>query len=313
MGNVYAFPSFGFGESLGLRVGGGWGLGNMLFPVARCVVFARRLGLKVISPTWTSIRLGPILRNEKDKRFYSGLFKDELGISGLRKALILNAAQFLPESEEAVREALRKNEARPRVVVFKGMEGWFSAFLEEHEFVRSELLRIVRPEQLARLEGFTGEGIGVHVRLGDFLQAPEPGSGPLLANRRTPMSWYVETIAKVRRFLGRDVKVFLFSDGRDEELSELLALPEVRRVHFGSAISDILALSRCRLLMVSGGSSFGMWAGYLGRGPGVWYPSHHAKKIYPDEGLFWDGLGAGEELPALLKANLEKSFLARTT
>src|SRR5262249_28756870 len=63
MSNVFAFPSVGRG-----------GLGNMLFPWARAEVFRKRHGVPMLAPQWTQFKIGPLLRGERDKRYYTGLF-----------------------------------------------------------------------------------------------------------------------------------------------------------------------------------------------------------------------------------------------
>ena len=103
----YTFASLGILESIGFRLGGA-GLGNLLFPWARSLVYAKNNHSICISPTWRALKLGPLFRNEKDKRFYSDLFIDS-GISGLQKFYLLNFSN--------------------NVKIFKGMDGLFTEFL----------------------------------------------------------------------------------------------------------------------------------------------------------------------------------------
>ena len=46
-------------------------------------------------------------------------------------------------------------------------------------------------------------------------------------------------------------------------------------------MADLLALSRSELLIASG-STFSMWASYLGRMPVIWYPGRLKQKLYFD-------------------------------
>ena len=62
----YTFASLGRLESLGIRLGGA-GLGNILFPWASSVVYAKEHNLSRIQTTWSSVKLGPFVRKEKDK------------------------------------------------------------------------------------------------------------------------------------------------------------------------------------------------------------------------------------------------------
>ena len=87
--HIYIYPKLSEPDMNLFRLGGA-GLGNILFTYARAVVYAaKNERIKIIWPTWPSIKLGPILRNEKDKRFYADLFKNNSGyISGLKKIVL---------------------------------------------------------------------------------------------------------------------------------------------------------------------------------------------------------------------------------
>ena len=82
-GEILKFESFGF------RLGGA-GLGNILFPWANAVVYAKKNNLERIQTTWVNLKFGTFLRKEKDKRMYLNLFTRNDGIMGIRKTLLLN-------------------------------------------------------------------------------------------------------------------------------------------------------------------------------------------------------------------------------
>ena len=71
----YTFVSLGRFESIGLRFGGA-GLGNILFPWARALVYTKKYNLTRIKTTWFNLKIGPFLRLERDKRVYSDLFNE---------------------------------------------------------------------------------------------------------------------------------------------------------------------------------------------------------------------------------------------
>ena len=85
----YVFASLGKLESLGIRIGGA-GLGNMLFTWAKSIVYAKNNNLIFIPPTWNSLKIGPMLRGEFDKRFYNNLFKNDPSFSVFKKFWVLN-------------------------------------------------------------------------------------------------------------------------------------------------------------------------------------------------------------------------------
>jgi len=108
-------------------------------------------------------------------------------------------------------------------------------------------------------------------------------------NSVLPLEWYIGALKAVRTRAGRDVPAQVFSDGSDEELAGLLALPAVRRMDYGSGLGDMLGLSRSRLLIASG-STFSMWGSYLGQVPAIWHPQkllQHVLIEHPEREIEW--------------------------
>ena len=138
---------------------------------------------------------------------------------------------------------------------------------------------MVRPQHRSGLS-FGETSIAVHVRLGDFAAAPQSPFATAAVNVRQPLAWYSRAIELIRDALG-NVPAFVFSDGSDQEVAELLAMPSTTRAHFGSSIADLLAMSRAGALVASG-STFSMWASYLGRMPVIWHTGQHRQQLYLD-------------------------------
>ena len=99
------------------------GLGNILFTYARPVVYTKKHeNAKLIWPTWLSLKEGPILRREKDKRLYFDLFRNKSGyIDGIKKTHLLLTKRKIKE-----KDALAKLGFDEKVVVFEGMDGCLS-------------------------------------------------------------------------------------------------------------------------------------------------------------------------------------------
>ncbi len=266
----------------------GPGLGNLLFPWARAVVVARKCSLVQIAPTWTQLNLGPLFRREADKRTYCNLFRSGGQINGLAKAYLLLTRPWIAEVEFYSGRKL----GTENVVVFEGMNGLFQPILRDHRLVRAELLRITRDTHKRGLECTFWGSISVHVRLGDFVPPTPTSTG----NARTPLSWYVALIKQVRNRLASFMPVWVFSDGSDEELRQILELPNTRRAGFGSSIADIFALSRANLLIASG-SSFSMWASYLGRMPVIWPAGRLRQRLYYECPQAEAEYSEGQEIP----------------
>jgi len=297
--NTFVFAKLSYFDSLGLRLGGP-GLGNLLFPWARSVVFANKYNIKRINTTWPTLKIGPILRGEKDKRFYSDLFIENQNIGGIKKFLLLNFSKHIEESNK---ESIfnKTNFYLPRVVIFKGMEGLFKPILNERDIVSKELLNIVAPIHKQKILNHNKKAINVHIRMGDFANPP---SEEFLRkghwNYRLPLKWYISIINKIRKSINYDMPVNVFSDGKDDELKEILQLPNVKRCYYGSAISDMLALSK-GVVLIASASTFSQWASYLGQIPTIWYPGVHRHKLFINKDIFEGEIDYNDQIPLILK------------
>lgn len=281
----YVYPKLS-AHDLGVVRLGGAGLGNILFAWARAAVFARENDCRMIWPTWPSIKMGPWLRREPDKRFYGDLFLNRQGaIGGFRKLRLLFSCSRLSEEQK---ENIRLEDET--IVEFTGFEGCFESLLYEYRYVYDLITSNLREKNRAPLEEAFGQeaarSAGIHIRLGDFGRVAEAEVRNGRHDSALPMQWYVQIIEEIRRYAGEDLPFCVFSDGTEEELEPVLSLPGVKRISFGTSIADILALSRFPLLVASG-SSFSMWARYLGRANCICYVNQRKEKILtPEEDRF---------------------------
>lgn len=272
----YCYPDLGGKDLLFARLAGP-GLGNMLFPWARAVVASDRQGYKLIEPTWPQVKIGPMLRRERDSRSYAGLFNHAEGALngiGRLKALL---------THRKIHEGNLTSAQNGDVVVFSGMKGFFEPILADHQLVATRLQAIARKEHCDGMAWDFSSSISVHVRLGDFaVAATDQTITSGKSNTRLPLEWYRYVVEGIREVRGKEVRIFLFSDGSDEELRPLLDLDNCQRVSFGSALGDLLAMSQSECLVASG-STFSMWASYLGRMPVFWCTGQRRNRLYPQE------------------------------
>lgn len=256
----------------------GPGLGNLLFPWARSVVLARQLGLRQIAPTWPQFKPGPLLRGERDARHYQGLFTpDPQAFTGLPKLRCLLSARRIPEAQA-------RHARDGELVECTGMASLFEPIAAHHGEVREALLRITRAPHLSGLQHDFRGSVSLHVRLGDFstpANAQALQSAPV--NTRLPLAWYVDILRDLRARHGQHLRAHVFSDGSDEELAPLLQEHNCGRIGFGSALADLWAMSHADILVASG-STFSMWASFLGRMPVIWYPGQLRQKLYGSSG-----------------------------
>lgn len=221
-----------------------------MFVAARAWVEACKNGGQYIEPTWRKFSIGPWLRRERDKRVYNRLFKS-VGISGLRKLAIIKFSKDMS--------------------IHEGLGKYFTDFNCEVPLVLDLIRRLTDENVIAAvpLEKEMGCCVGLHIRLGDYL--PE---------LRVSIDWYKGVIMRITE-LNKEQKFLIFSDGTDEELAELLALPNVERVFYGNAFADMIGLSRCKLVVASD-STFSAWSAFIGQKP-VIFSKRHFPKVYADD------------------------------
>ncbi len=306
---IYAFPRLSTTDLLFVRLGGN-GLGNLMLTWARCLSEAEREGWQMVWPTWQSFKPKNWRVNPYDHRTYSDLFKPTTRyVSGWRKPWCLARYRRISETEAA------KGPVPPgSVVEFRGMEGFFSPFVKDHELVYTELRRMAQPTHQVAFSEPNPAPVGIHVRRGDFIARGDEEEIRTSHNSLLPLDWYISALQAVRKAAGSDVPAFVFSDGTAEELEELLALPNVSRVDYGSGLGDMFGLSRSRLLIASG-STFSMWGSYLGQVPTVWHPGKLLQNLlirHPDHEFEW---APGQAMPAwvngLLSGNTSQAPASR--
>lgn len=301
--NVYVFSKLSKLDCMGVRLGGA-GLGNILFPWARAVIYAEKNNLLKINTTWRSLKVGPLLRGELDTRGYSDLFDDN-NISGIKKFILLVFGKRILEkySEGSILEGNRW----PILVIFTGMKNQMQDILHDSQIVKKELINITRKKNLEEIEVFDGKGISIHIRMGDFYTpASEDEIRAGKTNCRLPIEWYISVIEKIRTNVGHDVQVNVFSDGTDDELRKIMLLKNIKRHYYGSAIADMLALSKSEVLIVSN-STFSLWASYLGRMPTIWFPGTLREKLYDNE-IFEGEIDYTDDIPKKLLDYFQSHF-----
>ena len=294
---AYIYPKFSKNELIGVRLGGA-GLGNLLFTWSRAIAASERHNSKLIWPTWPSIKIGPWLRHEKDKRTYIGLFSNNSDMcGGIRKYIKLCFGKKIHTKnlDEIKWDSLGEND----VVIYEDFNlapGEFQMNFNGTREYRDKIADIIYSNLGKKgkkaLAFDASKAICVHVRLGDFAKttaAIDTGKN----NMRIQINWYVSVVNKLREAAGWTVPVFVFSDGTDEELNELLSLPELQRITFGNSIGDIVGLSRSPI-MISSGSSFSLWARFLGNCSSISYPNQIKDRVHTGEG-FEIELGLNDE------------------
>ena len=224
----------------------------------------------MISPIWWQIDVFRLWQRCRDTRFYTGLFlTPSNAVTGFKRLSLLSRLPRVSEDQRSLSSSNTDNDGL--VIEFTGNGDYFGSLLQEHDIVRNELLALTREEHKSGLAFNFRKSISVHVRLGDFSPANESEVFTSGYNRRIYLNWYAEAVSALRCSVGADWPVYIFSDGTDNELRPLLSIHGARRITFGSALADLWALSHAQVLVASG-STFSMWAAYLGQIPSIWCP-----------------------------------------
>jgi len=244
----YVYPKFDGIDLYFFRLGG-CGLGNLLYPFFRALVYAKKENLEIISPTFPSIKIGPYLRMESQKRNYKYTFKES--INGIRKLWLIIFSN--------------------KIVIFKSFGDGFNSLYGYEDFLKEKFKSLTRVDFD---EKKYQNSICCHIRLGDFKKSINEEFGN---NTRLPIKWYKDVIKQIRKE-DKDLKVFLFSDGNDNELKELLELGNIKNETSSNPVEDILKLSSSKYLIGSY-SSFSFWGAFFSKGSCIW----HEKVFNTDE------------------------------
>jgi hypothetical protein len=261
------------------------GLGNLLFPWARCEIFRTRHQIPMLAPQWTQPKIGPMLRRERDMRYYTGLFSQKDYIGGLRKWWLLSHAQRIPETQaEAFMARSASEKVKKSLLVFEEMEGMFDPLAGHRDLIHNRLRAILRPAILKRITPLaSGPVIGLHVRHGDKVVLESAERKRANFRYRIHDDWYLTTIAQVRKLVGKDIPVVVFTDAKPGEITGLQDVPNVTMAENNPSIVDILRLSLASVMIGTSTSTFGMWSAFLTGIPSIWYPAEHTFTLTPDK------------------------------
>lgn len=230
----------------------------------------------MIAPQWWQYDVFALWQRNRRSRCYFGMLNQPKdAIRGFERLFRL---ALLPHVEEPAWPGLQVSETGgSKIVDFYGIGNYFENLVHHRDYVRAELLAMVRQSHLGRTDVDFKNSIMVNVRLGDFT-APAvncPGS----YNQRTAIEWYTGAVQELRGTFGTDWPVYIVSDGTDDELRALLRLENTHRLKVEN-LAGLLTLSRAHVLVASG-STYSMWASFLGHMPVLWPPGQRRQRLYP--------------------------------
>ena len=244
---------------LGLLRSPGPGLGNLLLPIARAFGARRRHGGTLVYPTFRQLKIGTILRWERDFRTYGDLFR---GRAGREWGDWIRAGMCKKVPEDQLDMALARD--RAMTVTYTGLGRQFHQIMDEAAPFAEWL------DGTARYQGLIQDSydIAVHIRLGDFfVDRPDGVKG---SGYRQSYDWYRDAVALARDILGEaNPRVMLFTDEDPNQVAGELGLDAVELDPGQNAVTAIRNLSKARLIVTSR-SSFSMWGVFLGGAQAIW-------------------------------------------
>lgn len=257
------------------------GLGARLLPWARCRIFSRINKIPMLSPVWFQLRIGPLLRRESDLQWYHNLFiKKKTDIAGMKRLWLQYTVAKEPEPE--IYEFSQRTEpAKDTIVVFEGPGDFFNKLNGWDQFLHEEIRIITRECWLKKVDKVKEVPIGINIRRAGFKEPESEEDFFIKGSLKTPMRWFIKSLETIRKELGFRARAFVCSDAGEKELQDILNLKDVFLFRGGSAVSDLLLLSRAKVLIASGGSNFSAWASFLGQTPTI---------IHPGQSLGWFNL-----------------------
>jgi hypothetical protein len=252
-----------------IRIGGA-GIGNCLYAYFHAVVMAKEVNSRIIAPTWSSVRIGPLLRRELSLRRYGRMFRahpDE--ITGIMKVALL-----IWSWRKSARVRVRVGQHAPDagagdLTIVEASDFTFVGLHPHRSMIRRRLLDILTLTPPTTPTWGSADYAAAHIRLGDFASAqPDQIISGKIHNLRIPISWYEKVITRVRQTFP-ELPILIFSDGREDELADILAIDGVSLRRGPNDVADLLSLAQARLLIGSN-STFSRWAAFLGDMPSIW-------------------------------------------
>lgn len=263
MRKIYVYPKLSGIDCLLFRIGGD-GMGNLLFTYFDAFIFCKENDCQFIWPTWMSLKIGPWIRREKDKRLYCGLYTPEnWQIAGIKKVLLL----LFSKKVKADLEMTNFNDfdlSEKEILVWQKCNYKIETFIPYRDEIKNHIWSITNPRIKEKVKALyiDEKTVHLHVRMGDFQEINNTTGERFLL--RSPIDWFVNCVRQISEMFHGRISFLVFSDGTDDELKELLKQPNTKRVETGTSIGDILALSMSKLIIATGASTFSLWARFLG-------------------------------------------------
>jgi hypothetical protein len=230
------------------------GLGNLLLIWARARVFSKIHDLPLVTSSWWGIRWGAWLRREQKKRVYWGCFNETSYCERLKAVISLKTSKVIAEPPLTKTPSFKTQ--KKILFLFRDVvtsSDLFDGLREQRDFLKEEILQLLKPELKNKLDHYPIPVISVHIRRGDFK----------IANPITPLSFFIDAVRQIRKSVGAEWPVTVFTDAESHEITDMLKEPGVVLAAPKPDILDILLMSKSKAIVLSQSSTFSYWSAFL--------------------------------------------------
>lgn len=275
---------------------------------ARALVFSKLNDLPLLMSPWAQLMIGPILRRETDKRFYQGVFYSQGPLTQLKRLWLERILPCVDEPDIARRVQDHAPKSLYRFSQIPHWSDYFAGVHQHRDLIKRELLSMVVADYRRMAEILPAPVVAVHIRRGDFRELQPGEDFSRVGLVRTPLDYFRSQITTIHAIAGKSLPVTIFSDAKEGDLDPLLSLPDVGLATGNPAVVDMLLMSRSKVIILSAGSTFGMWAGFLSNAAVVHHPQHFHIPTRDEETnqMYFEGYidPSCSSYPALLVQNI---------
>ena len=242
------------------------GLGNKLFVISNALIYSKLIEARLVFIKSVEFKIGPYLREEKNKRRYKNFFKF--------KSRFL----FVPFNKNGIFKEpdfnLKYNDGS--IFLFSNLPHWskyFDKIREYRDLCLHEIFNSLSDSIKLKIQSLDKIDVAVHIRLGDFKKLQNSDDFSKVGSTRSPREYFLNNINSIKT-LNPEYKFFIFSDGYEAELDWIL---KEKNIFFYESINDIVDLyqmSKSKILITSAGSTYSYWAGFLGECQIIQHPDH---------------------------------------
>lgn len=225
------------------------GLANKLLVWSNAVVFAVKNNYpieKIIVYPWFSIPIRRIF--DSDKRIYRGAF--------VTNDCLQRIKHLLSVGEKEINPPFRKVNCCKNYTFIKNgpfnIKDYFHDLRKYNQVIKDNFFELIKTDVLYRINNENPYHIALHIRRGDFDDS-----------LRTPLQYFLNLIEYFHKIIGEKIITYIFSDGSEKELKEILMKSNTHFIKSNNAVYDLILMSKAKIIVPSIRSTFSYYACFL--------------------------------------------------